>query len=85
MSDRHVGYVGALVEGAVAPDAAVLVAPMLGVKAIGGAGFGEWLAKLMGGVGDSARRSRCRDLRSARRSRRRSGPCRASAANDASR
>jgi len=28
---------------------------MLGVKAIGGAGFGEWLAKLMGGVGDSAR------------------------------
>jgi len=45
----------ALVEGAVTPDAAVLVAPMLGVKAIGGPRFGEWLAKLMGGVGDSSR------------------------------
>jgi lysophospholipase len=45
----------ALVEGAARPDAAVLVAPMLGVHAIGGAWFGERLAKLMGGVGDTAR------------------------------
>ena len=44
-----------LVEGAVKPDAAVLVAPMLGFHAIGGAAFGEWLARLMGGVGDSSR------------------------------
>jgi lysophospholipase len=44
-----------LIEGAAAPDAAVLVAPMLGFHAIGGARFGEWLAKTMGGVGDSSR------------------------------
>jgi lysophospholipase len=45
----------ALVEGAARPDAAVLVAPMLGVHAIGGAWFGEKLARLMGGVGDMSR------------------------------
>jgi lysophospholipase len=45
----------ALVEGIVTPDAAVLVAPMLGVHAIGGPRFGEFLAKLMGNVGDSSR------------------------------
>lgn len=44
-----------LVEGAVTPDAAVLVAPMLGVHAIGGAWLGEKLARLMGGVGDDTR------------------------------
>ena len=44
-----------LIEGAAAPDAAVLVAPMLGFHAIGGPRFGEWLAKTMGGVGDSSR------------------------------
>ncbi|MCW3836074.1 alpha/beta hydrolase [Sphingomonas canadensis] len=44
-----------LVEGAVRPDAAVLVAPMLGVHAIGGAWLGERLARLMGGVGDDTR------------------------------
>ena len=44
-----------LIEGAATPDAAVLVAPMLGFHAIGGAKFGEWLAKTMGGVGDSSR------------------------------
>lgn len=44
-----------MIEGAVTPDAAVLVAPMLGFHAIGGARFGEWLAKTMGGVGDSSR------------------------------
>lgn len=45
----------ALVEGAAKPDAAVLVAPMLGVHAIGGAWFGEKLAGLMGNVGDVTR------------------------------
>jgi lysophospholipase len=44
-----------LVEGVAKPDAAVLVAPMLGVHAIGGAWFGEKLARLMGGVGDTSR------------------------------
>jgi lysophospholipase len=43
----------AMTEGVVRPDAAVLVAPMLGVKSP--LGLGERLAKLMGGVGDSAR------------------------------
>ncbi|MCW3848961.1 alpha/beta hydrolase [Sphingomonas sp. LB-2] len=44
-----------LIEGAAKPDAAVLVAPMLGFHAIGGPSFGEWLAKTMGGVGDVSR------------------------------
>lgn len=45
----------ALIEGVADPDAVVLVAPMLGFHAIGGAGFGEWLAKTMGNVGNPAR------------------------------
>ena len=45
----------ALVEGAVDPDAAVLVAPMLGLKSPIGAGLGERLARILGGVGNSAR------------------------------
>ena len=45
----------ALVENAIAPDAAVLVAPMLGVKSPLGAAMGERLARLMGGVGNSSR------------------------------
>lgn len=44
-----------LVAGDAKPDAAVLIAPMLGVHAIGGAWLGERLAKLMGGVGDMSR------------------------------
>jgi lysophospholipase len=43
----------ALTEGAVKPDAAVLVAPMLGVKSP--LGLGERLARIMGGIGDSSR------------------------------
>ena len=43
----------AMVEGVVRPDAAVLVAPMLGVKSP--LGLGERLARLMGGVGESSR------------------------------
>ena len=43
----------AMIEGAVTPDAAVLIAPMLGVKSP--LGMGERLARLMGGVGDSSR------------------------------
>lgn len=46
----------ALLEGAIRPDAAVLVAPMLGLKApLGLAGLGERFARLMGGMGDPAR------------------------------
>lgn len=45
----------ALVEGAVDPDAAVLVAPMLGLKSPLGAGLGERAARMLGGVGNSAR------------------------------
>ena len=45
-----------LVEGAVRPDAAVLVAPMLGLRApLGLAALGERFARLMGGLGDPAR------------------------------
>lgn len=44
-----------LVEGAADPDAAVLVAPMLGLKSPVGAGLGERVAKMLGGVGNSAR------------------------------
>ena len=42
-----------LVEGAVVPDAAVLIAPMLGFKSA--LPFAERFARIMGGVGDSAR------------------------------
>ena len=45
----------ALVEGAAAPDAAVLVAPMLGLHSPLGWAFGERLAGVLGGVGNSAR------------------------------
>lgn len=45
----------AMVEGAIAPDVAVLVAPMLGLKAPMGQALGERLARTLGGVGDSAR------------------------------
>ncbi|MGK6321124.1 alpha/beta fold hydrolase [Sphingomonas sp. DT-204] len=45
----------ALAERTVAPDAAVLVAPMLGLHAPIGPRFGEWLARRMGSLGDPAR------------------------------
>ncbi len=45
----------ALVEGAAKPAAAVLVAPMLGLKTAFGAGLGERIARTLGGVGSSAR------------------------------
>ena len=46
----------ALVEGAIAPDAAVLIAPMLGLHApLGWTWLGERVARLLGGVGNSAR------------------------------
>lgn len=45
----------ALVEGAIAPDAAVLVAPMLGLKSPFGARLGERIARIIGGIGNSAR------------------------------
>lgn len=44
----------ALVEGAMAPDAAVLVAPMLGFRSPFGR-FGERAARILGGFGDPAR------------------------------
>jgi lysophospholipase len=44
-----------LVQGDARPDAVVLIAPMLGVHAIGGQAIGERLAKIMGGVGDTSR------------------------------
>ncbi|MDF0488478.1 alpha/beta hydrolase [Sphingomonas sp. H39-1-10] len=47
----------AMAEGCIAPDAAVLVAPMLGLKTPVGAGFGEWAARRIGGRGDGARRA----------------------------
>ncbi|HEY0621453.1 alpha/beta hydrolase [Sphingomonas sp.] len=46
----------ALVERAIRPDAAVLVAPMLGLRSpLGMASLGERFARLMGGLGDPAR------------------------------
>ncbi|OYY89755.1 MAG: lysophospholipase [Sphingomonas sp. 28-66-16] len=45
----------ALVEGAARPDAAVLVAPMLGLRSPLGATLGERAARLLGGVGNSTR------------------------------
>jgi lysophospholipase len=47
----------AITEGAIAPDAAVLVAPMLGLNSPIGAGLGEWGARLFGRIGDPARRA----------------------------
>lgn len=44
-----------LVENAVHPDAAVLVAPMLGLKSVFGARLGERIARIVGGIGNSAR------------------------------
>lgn len=43
-----------LVEGAIRPDAAVLIAPMLGVKSAFGP-LAERMARILGGVGNSAR------------------------------
>ena len=45
----------ALAESSIAPDAAVLVAPMLGLRAPGGARVGEALARLLGGLGRAER------------------------------
>lgn len=45
----------ALLDGAIDPDAAVLVAPMLGLRSPGGARFGEWVARFMRNRGDPAR------------------------------
>jgi lysophospholipase len=44
-----------LVEGAITPDAAVLVAPMLGLHAPIGPRFGEGVARLMSALGDPVR------------------------------
>lgn len=51
------GYLAlrAMVEGAVAPAAAVLVAPMLGLRSPVGARVGGWTARLMTLLGDPAR------------------------------
>lgn len=45
----------ALTEGLARPDAAVLIAPMLGLHSPLGARLGERMAKMLGGVGNSAR------------------------------
>ncbi|MEO8374349.1 MAG: alpha/beta hydrolase [Sphingomonas bacterium] len=45
----------ALTEGVARPDAAVLIAPMLGLHSPLGARWGERLANFLGGVGNSAR------------------------------
>ncbi len=45
----------AAVEGVAAPDALVLVAPMLGLRNALGAALGERLARMIGGLGNSAR------------------------------
>jgi lysophospholipase len=45
----------AMTEGVAKPDAAVLVAPMLGLHSPLGARLGERMAKMLGGVGNSAR------------------------------
>lgn len=44
-----------LVENAAHPDAAVLVAPMLGLKSAFGAALGERIARIIGGLGNAAR------------------------------
>ena len=45
----------AMAEGVIVPDAAVLVAPMLGLHSPVGPRLGEAFARLMGSLGDSAR------------------------------
>lgn len=45
----------ALVERVIRPNAAVLVAPMLGLKSPFGAWLGERIAKIIGGIGNGAR------------------------------
>lgn len=45
----------AMVEGATRPDAAVLVAPMMGVRSPLGAAWGERFARIIGGIGNDAR------------------------------
>lgn len=45
----------AVAERAIRPDAAVLIAPMLGLQSPLGAKLGEWIAGLMGGAGDPMR------------------------------
>lgn len=45
----------AMVEGAATPDAAVLSAPMMGVRSPFGATLGERLARIIGGIGNAAR------------------------------
>ena len=45
----------ALLDGAIRPDAAVLVAPMLGLHSPLGAGLGERVARWMARIGDPAR------------------------------
>ncbi|QNQ07994.1 alpha/beta fold hydrolase [Sphingomonas alpina] len=45
----------AMTEGVAKPDVAVLIAPMLGLHSPLGARLGERMAKLLGGVGNSAR------------------------------
>tara|TARA_Y100000815_G_scaffold264323_1_gene279830 strand:- start:448 stop:1395 length:948 start_codon:yes stop_codon:yes gene_type:complete len=45
----------ALVEKRMQPDAAVLIAPMLGIRTIFGAWLGERLSRMVGGIGNSAR------------------------------
>ncbi|WP_445192006.1 alpha/beta fold hydrolase [Sphingomonas sp. Tas61C01] len=45
----------AIVEGAIDPDAAVLIAPMLGLRSPVGAIWGERLARAMRSLGDAAR------------------------------
>lgn len=47
----------ALTEGVAEPAAAVLIAPMLGLHAPISQGFGERVARVLGGVGNSARRA----------------------------
>jgi len=45
----------AMTEGEAQPDAAVLVAPMLGIRTPLGARLGERMARMIGGLGNSAR------------------------------
>ncbi len=45
----------ALANRSIRPDAAILVAPMLGLRAPLGARFGTWVARFMAGRGDPAR------------------------------
>ncbi len=51
------GHLGlrAMTAGVVDPDAAVLIAPMLGVRSPFGARLGERIARMIGGIGNGAR------------------------------